>query len=69
MKRLGVDVGGTFTDFVAYDRDREAIDVWKVMSVPGDPVAGILREQHFVAHNLREAVIFIPQLVPCVKWK
>ncbi len=39
---LGIDVGGTFTDFVAYDRDKEAIDVWKVMSVPGDPVAGIL---------------------------
>ena len=39
---LGIDVGGTFTDFVAYDRDGGSIDVWKVMSVPGDPVAGIL---------------------------
>ena len=39
---LGVDVGGTFTDFVAYDPESRAVSVWKVPSVPGDPVAGIL---------------------------
>jgi N-methylhydantoinase A len=39
---LGIDVGGTFTDFVAYDRDSNAIRVWKELSVPSDPVAGIL---------------------------
>lgn len=39
---LGVDVGGTFTDFVAYDAVRRDIHVWKVPSVPGDPVTGIL---------------------------
>ena len=39
---LGIDVGGTFTDFVAYDRDTSAIEVWKHLSVPADPVVGIL---------------------------
>jgi N-methylhydantoinase A len=39
---LGIDVGGTFTDFVAYDSETRAIDVWKQLSVPQDPVAGIL---------------------------
>ncbi len=39
---LGIDVGGTFTDFVAYDRDTSAIEVWKEASVPADPVVGIL---------------------------
>jgi N-methylhydantoinase A len=39
---LGIDVGGTFTDFVAYDRDSRAISVWKQLSVPGDPVQGVL---------------------------
>jgi N-methylhydantoinase A len=39
---IGIDVGGTFTDFVAYDRDTSAIDVWKVLSVPADPVLGIV---------------------------
>ena len=38
---LGIDVGGTFTDFVAYDSETQAIDVWKHLSVPQDPVAGI----------------------------
>jgi N-methylhydantoinase A len=40
---LGIDVGGTFTDFVAYDRSAQAIRVWKVPSVPNDPVVGILQ--------------------------
>src|SRR4051812_20304536 len=38
---LGIDVGGTFTDFVAHDPSG-ALSVWKVLSVPADPVAGIL---------------------------
>lgn len=42
MRLLGVDVGGTFTDFVAYDSRTRAIQAWKVPSVPGDPVAGII---------------------------
>ena len=40
---LGVDVGGTFTDFVAYDAANRTTQVWKSLSVAGDPVAGILR--------------------------
>ena len=39
---LGIDVGGTFTDFVAYDKDSQAVAVWKNLSSPGDPTDGIL---------------------------
>jgi N-methylhydantoinase A len=39
---LGVDVGGTFTDFVAYDPATRKVDVWKELSTPTDPVTGIL---------------------------
>ncbi len=39
---LGIDVGGTFTDFVAYDRDTREVSVWKHFSVPGNPVEAIL---------------------------
>lgn len=39
---LGIDVGGTFTDFVAYDKDSQAVSVWKNLSSPGDPTDGIL---------------------------
>ena len=39
---LGVDVGGTFTDFVACDRATNAVTAWKNLTVPDDPTAGIL---------------------------
>ena len=39
---VGIDVGGTFTDFVAYDRDSGTISVWKNLTTPGDPTDGIL---------------------------
>jgi N-methylhydantoinase A len=39
---LGIDVGGTFTDFVAYDRELKQVEVWKELSVPTDPVVGIV---------------------------
>lgn len=39
---LGADIGGTFTDFVAHDDASGQTLVWKVPSVPGDPVQAIL---------------------------
>ncbi|WP_159715963.1 hydantoinase/oxoprolinase family protein [Geminicoccus flavidas] len=39
---LGIDVGGTFTDFVAYDRVNKKVEVWKELSTPTDPVVGII---------------------------
>jgi N-methylhydantoinase A len=39
---LGIDVGGTFTDFVAHDRQNNEVVAWKQLTVPGDPVTGIL---------------------------
>jgi N-methylhydantoinase A len=42
MMRLGIDVGGTFTDFVAYDSTTRTLCAWKNMSTPADPTEGIL---------------------------
>src|SRR5215469_5467787 len=39
---LGIDVGGTFTDFVAYDEVTQKFFVWKVLTTPADAVAGII---------------------------
>ena len=39
---VGVDVGGTFTDFVAYDESTRSIEIWKNLSTPGDPTDGVL---------------------------
>ena len=39
MKRVGVDVGGTFTDLILVDEEEGRITVDKVPSTPDDPVA------------------------------
>jgi N-methylhydantoinase A len=40
--RLGIDVGGTFTDLVLYAEDSGTLVVEKVPSVPSDPSEGIM---------------------------
>jgi len=39
---VGIDVGGTFTDFVSFDRETGRIAVWKNLTTPADPADGIL---------------------------
>lgn len=41
MRLLGIDTGGTFTDFVYYDGSR--LRIHKVLSTPSDPAAAILQ--------------------------
>lgn len=40
--RLGIDIGGTFTDFVAYDEAGRALKAWKNLSTPQAPIEGIM---------------------------
>ncbi|MBI1735785.1 MAG: hydantoinase/oxoprolinase family protein [Candidatus Rokubacteria bacterium] len=42
MKLVGVDVGGTFTDIVYSDTERDLTLVHKVPTTPGDPSVGVL---------------------------
>src|SRR5919108_309871 len=37
MRAVGVDIGGTFTDFMLYDSESGAVHVHKVRSTPEDP--------------------------------
>ena len=41
--RIGIDVGGTFTDFVYYDDETGAVSVTKVPTTPLEPEKGCLR--------------------------
>jgi len=41
VKRIGVDVGGTFTDLILVDEDAGRITVDKVPSTPDDPSRGV----------------------------
>lgn len=40
---LGVDTGGTFTDFMLYDEETKSLSGWKVLSTPADPTEAIVR--------------------------
>ncbi len=39
---LGVDIGGTFTDFVSYDAETGSIETWKNLTTPSEPIEGVL---------------------------
>jgi N-methylhydantoinase A len=40
--RIGVDVGGTFTDLVLHDPRRDLVHTGKLLTTPGDPSAAII---------------------------
>jgi 5-oxoprolinase (ATP-hydrolysing) len=46
MKRIGVDVGGTFTDLILVDEESGQITVDKVPSTPDDPARGTVDGVH-----------------------
>jgi N-methylhydantoinase A len=39
--RLGVDIGGTFTDFVLLDEASGALSIWKTLTTADDPSRGV----------------------------
>lgn len=41
--RIGVDIGGTFTDFVLFDEATGSLRTYKRLSTPHDPAEGVLR--------------------------
>lgn len=42
-KLIGIDIGGTFTDFVTYDPDSNKIDNWKNLTTPSEPIKGVMQ--------------------------
>jgi N-methylhydantoinase A len=48
---VGIDIGGTFTDFVFYLRQSKEIEFWKELTTPDDPVAAVIAGLKRV-HNL-----------------
>ena len=64
MNRIGVDVGGTFTDLVVEQPDG-TIEVFKVPSVPSDPSRGVLDAVAAAAAGLGKSV---PELLGQCGW-
>lgn len=42
MHRVGIDIGGTFTDFISYDTGSEGATITKVPSTPSEPSTGLM---------------------------
>jgi N-methylhydantoinase A/oxoprolinase/acetone carboxylase beta subunit len=55
MKRLGVDVGGTFTDLIFVDDGTGAILVHKVPTTPEDPSRGTVEGLRQIADEAQTA--------------
>ena len=51
MKRIGVDVGGTFTDFIYVD-DCGKIEVYKTSTTPHDPSIGMMEGINAICDKL-----------------
>ena len=51
MLRLGVDVGGTFTDLLLHDTDSGSVWLAKVPSTPHDQSQGVLEGIRVVGSN------------------
>ncbi|MGE3335181.1 MAG: hydantoinase/oxoprolinase family protein [Rhodospirillaceae bacterium] len=64
MNRIGVDVGGTFTDLVV-EQQGGAISVFKVPSVPADPSRGVLDAVAAAAKGLG---VSVAQLLTDCEW-
>lgn len=50
--RLGIDAGGTFTDFVIADRDSGQVRLFKALSTPSDPTKAIENGLKLISENL-----------------
>ena len=59
MKRLAVDVGGTFTDVVYIDEETVQVVCDKVRSTPDDPIRGVIEAIKKVKPEMRETAILI----------
>ena len=63
MKRIGVDVGGTFTDLYYCDHATGDIAVEKVLSTPADPSEGVLQGLRSLCEKTGVALSSVDQFV------
>jgi len=54
--RIGIDTGGTFTDFVVFDPETQELRPFKVLSTPEDPARAILAGLSQVPRDGRQLV-------------
>ena len=56
--RIGIDIGGTFTDFVIYNPNSGKLESFKLLSTPQDPSLVVLNGlERIFEHDGRQAVV------------
>ena len=55
--RIGIDIGGTFTDFVVFDSKSESIKTFKIPSTPSDPAKAMLDGLKRLASNTGRQIV------------
>ncbi len=63
---VGVDTGGTFTDFVFYDGDKWGIH--KRLSTPANPAEAVLKGLEQVAGGRAKRIVHDPPWPPMPFW-
>ena len=51
--RIGIDIGGTFTDFVVYRPETGEVSTFKLLSTPSDPSKAVLAGLARIEKTLR----------------
>ena len=59
MKRIAVDIGGTFTDLVYFNEDTMGIVVGKVRSTPDDVGRAVLQAVDKIEADMPEITQFV----------
>jgi len=60
---VGIDIGGTFTDFIAVDELSGSITAWKCLTTPEDPSTGLFNGLHELLIKLDRTVEQISKIV------
>lgn len=59
--RIGIDIGGTFTDFVIYFSESQKIETFKVPSTPADPAQAVITglRNYFLSQSSDRAAVVL----------
>jgi N-methylhydantoinase A len=57
--RIGIDIGGTFTDFVVHSSEDGTLDTFKLLSTPNDPAEAVLQglKKIFTTYETQQATV------------
>ena len=54
---VGIDIGGTFTDFVVYSNKDQSLQRFKILSTPSDPAEAVLHGLTKVSQSVGRHIV------------